>query len=107
MNLPKVVADLVQAQHNYDSVAYANCFAEDAVVFDEGKTYTGRAEIKHWISRANENYKIVMKPISFEEKGTESILAADISGNFEGSPVVLNYHFEFIDGLVRSLKISG
>lgn len=107
MNLPKVVADLVMAQDNYDSGAYANCFTEDAVVFDEGQTHTGRAEIKHWISNANEKYKSVMKPISFEEKGTESILTADISGDFEGSPIVLNYHFEFIDGLVRSLKITG
>jgi len=37
MNLPKVIAKLTEAQNNFDSVAYAACFTETAVVFDEGK----------------------------------------------------------------------
>ncbi len=35
------------------------------------------------------------------------ILSAEISGTFEGSPVVLNYHFKLEDGLIQSLKIMG
>ena len=42
MNLPKVITDLVEAQNNFDSLAYAECFSETAVVFDEGKTHTGK-----------------------------------------------------------------
>ncbi len=42
MNLPKVVQDLVTAQNNFDSAAYANCFSETAEVFDEGKTHRGK-----------------------------------------------------------------
>ncbi|RDC58456.1 nuclear transport factor 2 family protein [Pedobacter chinensis] len=106
MNLPKVIADLVKAQSTFDSVAYANCFSATAIVLDEGKTYNGRTEIQHWISEANEKYKVVMKPVSFEEKETTSILSAEISGTFDGSPVVLNYHFELKDGLIQSLKIT-
>ncbi|MHA4844774.1 hypothetical protein ACX0G7_11450 [Flavitalea antarctica] len=44
MNLPKVLANLVKAQNDFDSTAYADCFSETAVVFDEGKTHTGRKE---------------------------------------------------------------
>ncbi|GAB4046776.1 nuclear transport factor 2 family protein [Spirosoma litoris] len=107
MNFPKVVADLVLAQNNFDSVAYATCFSETAVVFDEGKTHNGRKEIEHWIADANERYKATMQPVSFEEKETESLLKAEVSGNFEGSPVVLNYHLEIADELIQSLKITG
>ncbi|TDW51647.1 hypothetical protein EV144_101323 [Flavobacterium sp. 270] len=107
MNLPKVLSDLVKTQNNFDSVAYANCFSETAVVFDEGKTHIGRKEIEHWIADANERYEAVMKPIDFEEKESESILKAEVSGNFEGSPIVLNYHLEITDGLIKSLKITG
>lgn len=107
MNLPKVLSDLVKTQNNFDSVAYANCFSETAVVFDEGKTHKGRKEIEHWIADANERYEAVMKPIDFEEKESESILKAEVSGNFEGSPIVLNYHLEITDGLIKSLKITG
>ncbi|RRB04144.1 nuclear transport factor 2 family protein [Larkinella rosea] len=107
MNLPKVVADLVIAQNNFDSVAYATCFSETAVVFDEGKTHNGRKEIEHWIADANERYEATMKAVSFEEKETESILKAETSGKFPGSPIVLNYHLEIADELIQSLKITG
>ncbi|WP_242689028.1 hypothetical protein [Pedobacter sp. SYSU D00535] len=107
MNLPKVIADLVKAQNDFESVAYANCFSESAVVFDEGKTHIGRKEIEHWIDNANNRYRATMEPISFEEKETESILKAKVSGSFEGSPIVLNYHLEIIEGLIQKLKISG
>ncbi|MEJ2884403.1 nuclear transport factor 2 family protein [Pedobacter sp. GR22-6] len=107
MNLPKIVADLVQTQNSFDSIAYANCFSETAVVFDEGKTHIGKTEIEHWIADANERYKATMKPLSFEEKETESILKAEISGNFDGSPIALSYHLEIADDLINSLKITG
>jgi ketosteroid isomerase-like protein len=107
MNLPNVVSDLVNTQNNFDSVAYANCFSETAVVFDEGKTHNGRKEIEHWIADANERYKATMKPVSFEEKETESILKVEVSGTFAGSPIVLSYHLEIADELIQSLKITG
>lgn len=107
MDLPKVVADLVVAQNNFDSIAYATCFSETAVVFDEGKTHTGRKEIEHWIADANERYKATMKPVSFEEKELESLLKAESSGNFDGSPIVLSYHLKIVDELIQSLKITG
>lgn len=107
MNLPKVVSDLVATQNNFDSFAYANCFSETAVVYDEGKTHKGRKEIGHWISDANARYEATIHPVSFEEKGLESILKANTSGNFDGSPIVLSYHLEIADGLIQSLKITG
>ncbi|MCF0072239.1 nuclear transport factor 2 family protein [Dyadobacter sp. CY261] len=79
MNLPKVVADLVETQNSFDSVAYAKCFSETAVVFGEGKTHDGRKEIEHWIADSNERYKATIKPAGFEEKETESLLMAEIS----------------------------
>jgi hypothetical protein len=107
MNLPNVVADLVAAQNNFDSVAYATCFSETAVVFDEGKTHKGRKEIEHWIADSNERYRATMTPVSFEENATESLLKAETSGNFPGSPIVLTYHLKIADDLIQSLKITG
>ncbi|WP_426327033.1 nuclear transport factor 2 family protein [Pedobacter sp. R-06] len=107
MNLPKVIAELVTAQNNFDSVAYAKCFSETAVVYDEGKTHKGRKEIECWIADANERYQATMQPISFEEKETESVLKAEASGKFDGSPIVLSYHLEIADELIWSLEITG
>lgn len=103
MNLPKVIIDLVQAQDNFDSTAYANCFNETAVVFDEGKTYNGKKEIKNWIEKANNEYQITMKPLEYSEN--EQTLRAEVSGSFPGSPIVLSYRYEFKNELIQSLKI--
>jgi len=105
MNLPEVIADLVKAQNNFDSSAYANCFSETAVVFDEGKTHNGKTEIKNWIEKANREYKAIMKPLEYSE--TAQTLKAEISGTFPGSPIVLQYHLKIIDGSIESLKITG
>ena len=103
MNLPKVLVELVKAQDHFDSTAYANCFTEAAVVFDEGKTHNGKSEIKNWIERANEEYQITMKPLEYS--ALEQTLKAEVSGTFPGSPIVLCYHYEFKDELIKSLEI--
>jgi ketosteroid isomerase-like protein len=105
MNLPNVIADLANAQNNFDSVAYANCFTETAIVFDEGKNHRGKKEIQQWIKKANEEYQAVMKPLEYS--ASREVLKAEVSGNFPESPIVLSYHFKLQNGLVESLKITG
>ncbi|MXS71516.1 nuclear transport factor 2 family protein [Flavobacteriaceae bacterium W22] len=103
MNLPKVITDLVMAQNSFSSNAYADCFTETAVVFDEGKTYKGKKEIQNWIDKANKEYQATMKPLEYSEK--DHTLKAEVSGTFPGSPLVLNYHYEFQEGLIELLEI--
>jgi len=103
MNLPHIISELVKAQNEFDSSAYANCFAENAEVFDEGKTHNGKAEIESWIDKANQKYHATMEPVEYDEK--ENILTAKTSGNFPGSPIILKYHFQLADGYIESLKV--
>lgn len=107
MKLPKVLEKLVQAQNNFDSIAYAKCFSETAVVFDEGKTHNGRKEIESWIADANQKYRATMQPVSFEDKEKETILKAEVAGNFPGSPIIMIYHLKLDDNAIQSLKITG
>lgn len=104
MNLPLVITELVKAQNNFDSKAYADCFTETAVVFDEGKTHHGKVAIKKWIEKANREYQVRMEPLEYSE--ADQTLKAEISGTFPGSPIVLTYQYEFKDELIQSLKIA-
>ncbi|MDR6736277.1 nuclear transport factor 2 family protein [Sphingobacterium sp. 2149] len=104
MNLPKVIAELVEKQNDFDSAAYTKCFTETAVVFDEGKTHNGRVEIEQWIDKSNKEYNATMEPLDYDEK--ENMLSAEISGSFPGSPVILKFHFQLSNGLIQSLKIT-
>src|SRR5262245_2943742 len=106
MNLPKVISDLVNAQNEFDSAAYTSCFAENAVVHDEGKVHTGKTEIQHWIAESNEKYRSTMKPLDYEQNGTLGILITELSGTFPGSPITVKFHFEIIDALIHSLKVT-
>lgn len=106
MDLPNLITNLVNAQNNFDSIAYVNCFSETAVVFDEGKTHNGRLDIQHWIKESNEKYKSVMKPVGYTENGTSGVLSAEVSGTFPGSPIVLKFHFDIVDGLIQHLKVT-
>lgn len=103
MNLPKVIADLVQAQNNFDSLAYSECFSETATAFDEGETHTGKPAIKNWIEEANQKYRATMTPLEYSSAG--QTLKAEVSGTFPGSPIVLTYQFEFENDRIQSLKI--
>lgn len=106
MNLPKVILDLVKAQNEFDSTAYANCFAETAIVHDEGKMHTGRTAIEHWIAESNEKYRSVMKPLDYQQNGTTGVLSTEVSGTFPGSPLILKFNFEINNGLIQSLKVT-
>ena len=45
--------------------------------------------------------------VDFEEKESESVLKAEVTGNFPGSPLVLSYHLVIVDELIQSLKVKG
>lgn len=104
MNLPNIISELVKAQNEFDSAAYANCFTENAEVFDEGKTHNGKAEIEKWIDKSNKEHKATMKPVDYDEK--ENILSAEISGSFPGSPIILKFHFKIVDEKIQHLKVT-
>ncbi|RYE25945.1 MAG: nuclear transport factor 2 family protein [Sphingobacteriales bacterium] len=106
MNLPKVISDLVKAQNEFDSAAYANCFAESAVVHDEGKVHTGKTEIQQWIAESNEKYHSTMNPLDYQQNSASGILITELSGTFPGSPITVKFHFEINDGLIHSLKVT-
>ena len=105
LKLPKVISDLLAAQKNYDSEAYADCFSETALVIDEEKEYKGQKAIKNWIEDANQQFKTRMETIRYSESESTGLLTAKVSGNFEGSPVLLDYHLKITDNKITRLEI--
>lgn len=74
-------------------------------MFDEGKTHKGRTEIQYWNFKTNKEYKTIVKPLDYNE--IENSMSAEISGTFEGSSLILKYHFEIVNEQIQSLKIKG
>jgi len=55
-HLPEAIAAYLAADEG-DSEAFSRCFAEHAVVQDEGRTYSGLAAIKQWKMEAKKKYQ--------------------------------------------------
>ena len=64
MKLPPLVKDFVKAKNSRDSSAVVACFAEDAVVQDEGREMRGLSAIKEWSDkiRASRDFNMISRP---------------------------------------------
>lgn len=104
INLPKPI-DSYFAADSGDSEAVAMCFTENAVVKDEGRSYSGLAAIKQWKADSSKQYTYTSKPFACEDKDGKIMVASRVTGNFPGSPVDLRYFFGLEDDKIASLEI--
>lgn len=103
--LPKVIDKYIKASNDSDLKNFISCFSDSATVLDEGELLTGHQAIREWFTKTRKNYEFKSEPVSFEDKGENIILKSKVSGNFPGSPVVLDYQFKIRSGLIQNLRI--
>ena len=102
--LPAAIATYFSARADSTRQSFDACFAADAVVQDEAKIHQGLAEIKAWHIAANAPVQAT-RVLSIREDGSKSIVTAEVSGSFKGSPVTLNFNFTLKAGLIAELEI--
>ena len=105
LKLPRPVAAYFAAD-GADGEAVSRCFAENAVVNDEGHTYKGCAPIKKWKEEASAKYEYTCEPLACEDKDGKIVVTCRLTGNFPGSPVDLRFAFEIADEQIVSLEIA-
>jgi ketosteroid isomerase-like protein len=106
IKLLPVIKTYVDASNAHDVQSIVSCFSENAVVRDEGETLHGRNAIEDWITRTIEKYKFQFKPVAFRENNAEVVVAIEVSGTFDGSPITLDYHFTIEGDKILSLTID-
>jgi hypothetical protein len=104
IHLPKPVAAYFAADRS-DAAAVAECFTEDAVVKDEGHTYTGRGEIRQWKVETSNKYIYTSEPFASEEQDGNIIVTSRLTGNFPGSPTDLRFFFRLEGDKIGALQI--
>jgi uncharacterized protein involved in tolerance to divalent cations len=104
LDLPKPIAAYFTADKG-DSEAISQCFAENAVVKDEGHTYKGRAAIKEWKTSASTKYQYTIKLFACEQKNGKTVVTGRLTGNFPGSPTNLRFFFGVEGDKIASLEI--
>lgn len=105
VDLPEPVAAYFTADKR-DADALAQCFAEDAVVTDEGHVHHGRAAIRQWKSESSAKYNYTSEPVAVASQDGKIIVTGHVVGDFPGSPVDLRYAFTVEAGKIASLEIT-
>ena len=105
LTLPEPIAAYFAAEHNPE--ALARCFTAQAVMKDEGHTYTGVDAIKAFMAEASARYSATTVPFALEREDGFQIVKAKVTGNFPGSPIDLSYRFRLERGLIAALEIKA
>ena len=105
IQLPEVIAGYFAADKKGNAKAISEYFTPDAVVKDEGNTYTGRDAIRQWMANASTKYTYTVEPFSIAEEGGRTVVKSHLVGNFPGSPVDLRYFFVLHGDLIAELEI--
>ena len=107
LQLPVAIERYVQIANSDTPEAVPECFAADAIVRDEGRTYQGVAAIKNWMAATKKKYGHTVTPLELAERGGQSVLKARLAGSFPGSPITVNFNFVLAGDKIRALKIGG
>jgi SnoaL-like protein len=105
--LPMPIAIYIDAENSGDREALAQCFAENAMVRDEGQTIEGLAAIKQWKAETKKKYQHTVEPLASVQKDGKTIVTNRLTGNFPGSPIELEFVFTLDGDKIVSLEIRS
>lgn len=106
VTLPPLLTAMVSALNAHDSAAFIACFADDAIVRDEGQIHYGKAAIRTWFEDVRRRYRATVHITDLTIVDGEPVLTGDVSGQFEGSPIQLRYFTALDEGMIVALKIA-
>ena len=105
--LPHVISVYQDAHDRHDAPTALAQFADDAVVTDDGHTYTGTDEIDAFIRTAASKYTFTRTLIDASEIAPgEWKLTNHLEGDFPGGTVDLSYRFRLAGDRIARLDIA-
>src|SRR5437879_4458618 len=107
VDLPAPISIYIAAENRGDTEALAKCFAENAIVRDEGQTIEGLAAIKQWKAETKKKYQHTIEPLASAQKDGKTIVTNRLTGNFPGSPIELEFVFTLDGNKIASLEIRS
>ena len=103
--LPVAINKYKQAIIDNNAILFDECFTQDAVVVDAGKTYKGIQAIKEWGDELSKmNLKTDITAVSSDDK--VATISTHVSGDFERSPLSFRYGITLKDDKISALDIK-
>ncbi|MDB5070268.1 MAG: hypothetical protein JWM87_1379 [Candidatus Eremiobacteraeota bacterium] len=106
LDLPQPITAYFDATSRGDVDAKLATFDENARVTDERQDYAGRAAIRSWIEDTARRYRYTVELRDATTTGARTVVSAELTGDFPGSPVVLDFAFTLAGSKITRLEIG-
>lgn len=106
IELPKPIADYVEANARLDVDAMMKPFLRDAVFIDNGKQFEGEAAIRQLFEEEVVPVKAIFEPETVREEEGDVVVEGPAHGDFPGSPLRFTYRFTLAHGAIKFLETS-
>ncbi|HTJ27918.1 MAG TPA: nuclear transport factor 2 family protein [Candidatus Limnocylindria bacterium] len=106
IGLPATISSYLDAKNARDVDAMLAPFDERAVVKDEGREYHGIAEIRAWLENVTATYAATFEAKDGTNADGRTIVSVLVSGNFPGSPLLLDFAFTLSGEGIARLEIT-
>lgn len=105
--LPKPIADYVDANARLDVDAMLMPFAADAVTYDMGKRRQGHAALRTWFEEEVIAVKAIFTPDAAREEDGQVVVEGPAHGDFKGSPIRFTYRFDLEGDAIKSMEVTA
>ena len=106
MIVPQTIAEYFLAANTNDADRVAACFAENAVVRDEGGEIRGKSAVRGWAEETRRKYRYHAEVVKADQEADRTIVTAHLTGDFPGSPIDLRYRFKLAGSTIIALAIG-
>jgi hypothetical protein len=107
MKLPFPIQAYFAADARSDGEALIRAFASDPMVKDEGRTYAGHRAISAWWRETKDKYQTVLEPLEVSDEDDVTTVRARVTGQFPGSPTMINFMFRLDGDRISRLDIEA
>ncbi|PSJ36240.1 nuclear transport factor 2 family protein [Allosphingosinicella deserti] len=107
IELPKPIADYVEANARLDVDRMLKPFAADAILLDNGGRHQGHAELRTLFEQAVIPVQAIFTPDSVRADHDQVVVEGPAHGDFKGSPLRFTYRFTLEDDAIKALEITA
>lgn len=104
--LPEPVRSYFKARNDFDLDAILGSFDQNAVVTDEDQEHRGLPAIRSWVDETTRKYHAQVEPKNATEADGKVVVSGLVSGDFPGSPILLDHAFTLSRQKITHLEIG-
>ena len=106
IQLPRPIADYVEANAQLDADRMLKPFAVDAVLVDMGRRHEGHAELRRLFEDEVIAVKAIFTPDTVRHENGQVVVEGPAHGDFKGSPIRFIYRFTLEHDAIKALEIT-